>query len=407
MRYRHSCASVRTKYSCAVLPHAHIDIVDIYTRYSWQRAIETNAQGKFTQEASVKAVIDIIDAIKSRFGADAIQPGTQLKLDNGPEFKRGTPVEDDEERDVNEDTGYFKRMVEQHEPNIRVTYSVANNPNTNALTERQHRNWRAAARRMLFNQDPRLAKNKLKKDDEWFRKWFGTIASEGRYGEQLADINSIINDTPNRTLNNHTPTEFLTALMADPRSDDEKEIVDTINKHMVDSQEKRRKESTARPFAKGDWVRLLRAPYAKATLRGNYDKFMPRYSTEVYRIRRVTGGDDGAPNQYQIESFDMDDPSAETTSKKSFYRSMYGFGCLFSCVENERIPIAGPRHGFVADQRVEIVHRIVAIQDLATLTIFNPQFALAEIAQRDHRTGTGVGPVSMCRTVCISEHNET
>ena len=34
------------------------------------------------------------------------------------------------------------------------------------------------------------------------------------------------------------------------------------------------------------------------------------------------GGDDGAPNQYQIESFDMDDPSAETTSKKSFYREL-------------------------------------------------------------------------------------
>ena len=56
---------------------------------------------------------------------------------------------------------------------------------------------------MLFNQDPRLAKTKLKKDDKWFRKWFGAIASEGRYGEQLADINSILNDTPNRTLANY------------------------------------------------------------------------------------------------------------------------------------------------------------------------------------------------------------
>ena len=40
------------------------------------------------------------------------------------------------------------------------------------------------------------------------------------------------------------------------------------------------------------------------------------------RIRRVTGGEEGAPYQYQIESFDMDNPSAETTSKKSFYREL-------------------------------------------------------------------------------------
>eukprot|EP01048_Picozoa_sp_COSAG05_P032427 COSAG05_NODE_12419_length_468_cov_2.737127_1_plen_62_part_01 len=31
----------------------------------------------------------------------------------------------------------------------------------------------------------------------------------------------------------------------------------------------------------------------------------------MYRIRRVTGGENGGPHQYQIESFDMDHPSAE------------------------------------------------------------------------------------------------
>jgi hypothetical protein len=60
--------------------------------------------------------------------------------------------------------------------------------NTNALAERSVHDWRGVARRMLFNRDPRMAKAKTKKKDEWFKRWFGTIGSEGRYGEQLNTI---------------------------------------------------------------------------------------------------------------------------------------------------------------------------------------------------------------------------
>jgi hypothetical protein len=98
--------------------------------------------------------------------------------------------------------------------------------------------------------------------------------------------------------------------------------VSVLNKKLVASQEKRRSASSQKPFSKDDWVRLSNAAYVKATLRGNYEKFNPRWSTEVYRIRKVTGGNDGRPYQYQIESFNMDDPEAETTSKKSFYREL-------------------------------------------------------------------------------------
>jgi hypothetical protein len=298
-----------------------ITMVDVYTRYSWQRAIETNAQGKFSQESSAAAVISIIDAIKKRFGDDAIPASSRWQYDSGGEFKRGTPLEEDETQDVNEDTGYFKRTVEAHEPRIRVVYSAPNNPNTNALAERSVHDWRGVARRMLFNRDPRMAKAKTAKKDAWFKKWFGTIASEGRYGEQLNTINSILNDTPVRTLG-VTPTEFLTALMDDDRSDEQQKLITDVNKKLVASQEKRRSESSQKPFSKDDWVRLSNAAYVKATLRGNYQKFNPRWSTEVYRIRKVTGGKDGRPYQYQIEAFDMDDPEAETTSKKSFYREL-------------------------------------------------------------------------------------
>jgi hypothetical protein len=111
-------------------------------------------------------------------------------------------------------------------------------------------------------------------------------------------------------------------LMDDDRSDEEQKMITDVNKKLVASQEKRRSASSQKPFSKGDWVRLSNAAYVKATLRGNYEKFNPRWSTEVYRIRKVTGGKDGRPYQYQIESSDMDDPDSETTSKKSFYREL-------------------------------------------------------------------------------------
>jgi hypothetical protein len=211
--------------------------------------------------------------------------------------------------------------VEAHEPRIRVVYSAPNNPNTNALAERSVHDWRGVARRMLFNRDPRLAKAKTAKKDAWFKRWFGTIASEGRYGEQLNTINSILNDMPVRTLG-VTPTEFLTALMADDRTSEQEKLITDVNKKLVASQEKRRSASSQKPFSKGDWVRLSNAAYVKATLRGNVQKFNPRWSTEVYRIRKVTGGKDGRPYQYQIEAFDMDNPDSETTSLKSFYREL-------------------------------------------------------------------------------------
>ena len=49
--------------------------------------------------------------------------------------------------------------------------------------------------------------------------------------------------------------------MSSPENDDEKEtwkqMVDTANATMVRNAEKRRKESTAKPYEVGDWVRTV------------------------------------------------------------------------------------------------------------------------------------------------------
>jgi hypothetical protein len=64
----------------------------------------------------------------------------------------------------------------------------------------------------------------------------------------LAEINSILNSIPNRSLGGISPADFMEALLGTPDGDDEKEtwkqMVDTADATMVKSAEKRRKAST-------------------------------------------------------------------------------------------------------------------------------------------------------------------
>eukprot|EP01047_Picozoa_sp_COSAG01_P029973 COSAG01_NODE_2072_length_8482_cov_27.042049_9_plen_175_part_00 len=102
-----------------------------------------------------------------------------------------------------------------------------------------------------------------------------------------------------------------------------KDLVDTANATMVKSAEKRRKESTAKPYEVGDWVRTVNKKYASAKLRGNREKFLPRYNVDVFRIRRRVGGQNQAPYRYMLEQIDVEDPSAPTTSTTAEQKVLY------------------------------------------------------------------------------------
>jgi len=91
-------------------------------------------------------------------------------------------------------------------------------------------------------------------------------------------------------------------------------MVDTANATMVRNAEKRRKQSTADPYVKGDWVRTVNKAYASAKLRGNREKFLPRYNVDVFKIRRVVGGQNQEAPRYMIEKINVEDPSLPTTS---------------------------------------------------------------------------------------------
>jgi hypothetical protein len=170
---------------------------------------------------------------------------------------------------------------------------------------------------LLFNKDERAAQDKLGKKDKWFSKWYGTV---GRHGRMLAEINAMLNSIPNRSLGGISSADFMEALLGSPDDDDEKEtwkqMVNTADATMVKSAEKRRKASTDKPFTVGDWVRTVNKPYLKADMRGNYLKFNPRWSVNVFRIRRRAGGESNAPFRYQIEQIDVQNPAAATTSTR-------------------------------------------------------------------------------------------
>ena len=51
-------------------------------------------------------------------------------------------------------------------------------------------------------------------------------------------------------------------------------------------------------------------------MRGNYLKFNPRWSVNVFRIRRRAGGESNAPYRYQIEQIDTENPAVATTSTR-------------------------------------------------------------------------------------------
>ena len=63
-------------------------------------------------------------------------------------------------------------------------------------------------------------------------------------------------------------------------------------------------------------MRTVNKPYLKADMRGNYLKFNPRCSVNVFKIRRRAGGESNAPFRYQIQLIDVENPTAPTTSTR-------------------------------------------------------------------------------------------
>jgi hypothetical protein len=215
--------------------------------------------------------------------------------------------------------------------------------------ELKNKEWRRVARQVLFNRDQRAPKEKIATNTTWYKKWYGL---SGRHGQIMAEINAILNSIPSRTLGGITPADFVEALMGTPENDEEAEtwrqMVDTANATMVRNAEKRRKQSTAKPYEVGDWVRTVNKAYSSAKLRGNREKFLPRYNTDVFKIRRVIGGQNQEPPRYMLDKIDPVNPDTATISTKAEQKIMYPQSELI------RIPKTAPKqapHDLMVSER--------------------------------------------------------
>jgi len=282
-----------------------------------------NTQLQFDQRSTVRALQEIIDSIRDKYGPDAIPKFATWQTDQGGEYKAGRP-DDDGNYDPDANTGLFKREIEKYEPKITITYARSRTSDQQAIVELKNKEWRRVARQVLFNRDQRAPKEKIATNTNWYKKWYGL---SGRHGQIMAEINAILNSIPSRTLGGISPADFVEALMGTPENDEEAEtwrqMVDTANATMVRNAEKRRKQSTAKPYEVGDWVRTVNKAYASAKLRGNREKFLPRYNTDVFKIRRVIGGQNQEPSRYMLDKIDPVHPDTATISTKVEQKVMY------------------------------------------------------------------------------------
>ena len=123
----------------------------------------------------------------------------------------------------------------------------------------------------------------------------------GPGGATLRQINSLVNSRPVREIGYQSPADVLAAALADPRTDEDEQIVAAAQKHVLAIAGARRGAAHITPFRVGDLVRIINPYYLKAKgMRSNLLKQRPRWSITRYKIRRVEG-DVGDMPRYDLE----------------------------------------------------------------------------------------------------------
>jgi hypothetical protein len=123
----------------------------------------------------------------------------------------------------------------------------------------------------------------------------------GPGGATLRQINSLVNSRPVREIGYQSPADVLAAALADPRTDEDEQIVAAAQKRALSIAGARRGAAHITPFRVGDMVRVINPYYLKQKgMRSNILKQRPRWSITRYKIRRVEG-DVGDMPRYDLE----------------------------------------------------------------------------------------------------------
>ena len=142
-----------------------INIIDIFSQYSWQIPVQT--VGNASEAAA--AVNLAMRRIQEKFD---LPSSIVLQTDNGPEFKQA-----------------FANSLDN---DITVTHGPAFSSTSQSDVELSNRIWRGAMRRVLHTRD----------------------ADTKSWGQLMTLVNEIVNSRPNSKLGNRSPAEVFTKTMS-------------------------------------------------------------------------------------------------------------------------------------------------------------------------------------------------
>eukprot|EP01047_Picozoa_sp_COSAG01_P028987 COSAG01_NODE_1969_length_8767_cov_72.274689_2_plen_508_part_00 len=252
------------------------NMVDLYSGYSWQGAAKTQ-----NGENAAAFVELVIDSIEERFGRF---PACVIRSDNGSEFSKSE----------------FQRRLNTLNKPITFELAPSSTPNAMAYVENSNREWRNIARRVTRVQKETLSEAQLAAKP-YAARWYG------KDGRTFREINSLMNTRGDASRGYESPARILEAAM-DPRGDDDRKLIETVNAAISKAGAMRRGPSTAKALRRGDRVRLINAAYVKAAgMRSNAQKQNPRWSEEIYVITDKRG-DTGKPLKYKVRPEDSDEP---------------------------------------------------------------------------------------------------
>ena len=211
-----------------------INIIDIFSQYTWQLPVRTVGSA----EASAAAMDAFVAQVKKRF-VNWPEYRIVIQCDNGPEF-----------------SAEWRDAAQRH--GITVQGIPAYSSNTNGDIENANKVWRGVMRRMLANRGEDIS------------QWAAAVPR----------INEIMNSRPNERLDWLKPSEVLRKTL---EGDDD--VVDTVANKTMSRAKSRRGPSKVTAFKAGQRVRIVDEAYLTAKLRSNQAKTNPRWSRDVYVVK--------------------------------------------------------------------------------------------------------------------------
>jgi hypothetical protein len=215
-----------------------VNLIDVFTQYSWQVPVQT--VGNASEAAA--AINLAMKHIKDKYD---LPTEIELQTDNGPEFLKA----------------FANALADKQ---ITVTHGPAFTSTAQSDVELSNRIWRGAMRRVLHTRD----------------------AEKKTWGKLMTLVNEIVNARPNSKLGGLSPAEVLNKSLSG-----DTELIESVSESILKAANAKRGPSKITPLSVGDRVRVIDEKYLASKLRSNEQKMSSRWTKRLYTVRTVKKAD--------------------------------------------------------------------------------------------------------------------